>query len=233
MIPQNLLRRYIAFTREDEDAWCDLLIARFPLVRFVPELTYDEAHSPDPPPIRVFRHINECVGGNVDFFFAPPGWTLVYDWHTSTGRHFWSMSSRSLFWPNGYWWRCKRKEGRGDWGDPEPPFINRGDIVFRARMHFPEELKTIRAAMRLTTKVATNKLAQLRIDDPGWPVRLAEKGKGFDLWAGHHALEWARQDPGRVVGPLRDHRDRTMYCAYRPLDAVPAASLAVQDKSGP
>jgi hypothetical protein len=225
MIPQYLSRRYVAFTPQDDSDWCDLLVARFPNVRFVPRLSYDEQHSADPPPMRVLRHIRETDAEHINFYFTPPEWRFKYRWLARPERSFWTEDVNAIVWPNGYWWRSGMQDRAAKFGSPQPACIGRGEIVFRARAEFPEDRKTVQAALRLIKKVASNKLAEVRVDDPAWPAWMQPPGKGFDLWAGHHAMEWARQSPGRVLGPIQNPRSQNWWCGYRPIDAVPPETL--------
>ncbi len=190
--------RNIAFTEEDERAYCALLREVFPDVRYLdrPQRSYD---GPEPPEIGIYTRLVDCPAHTTDVIFDPdwrPAWKKTGKYQT------WSTTNYPY--PNAYiirsgriYQRRERSVVRGVEG-PDPPFLADGDIHFRCRKACPGDFKLAAKALRLIGKVATNK-RQVHLFYPSLEV-IGSREKGSELWIGHDAIRWLREDPERLTG---------------------------------
>jgi len=216
MIPQRLHSREIIFTAEDAAAYCDLLVAKEPSIRFLRELTAPEDLAKTKPSVGPVAHIRQAGGTRVEMFFPYPGWDA--DWELNDRGNGWTRASSSQTWPNGYWWNPSSGPLENSRKLPDGRvirYLGDGIIVFRARYSHPEELRRVDALLRLVSKVATRKgLQRFVITTPEEPPHIFTSGRLY--WAGHHAIAWARHSPDRYLACriLGDGR----VLGWRPLD---------------
>lgn len=103
-----------------------------------------------------------------------------------------------------------------DWGVPPPPSAtfrlgghiydkpvphpSAGDITFYGEKGNKEHEALAGRFFRILSKFVTNKknLVRVRVPSLEVTVRVGEKGMA-PHWCGHHAIEWARQEPNRVL----------------------------------
>lgn len=87
----------------------------------------------------------------------------------------------------------------------DPPTINYGEIFGSYEPWNPEHktfLSIVRRVWRIIGELTTNRckcghpLGNKLMD---WEVQLMEDAKGGDIWLGHHALEWCRAHPRRML----------------------------------
>ncbi len=190
--------RHIAFTREDEAAYCALLRVAFPDIRYLarPQRSHD---GPEPPEIGVYTRLVDCLAYTTHVIFDP-------DWRPAwrkTGKYK-TWSTTNYPYPNGYILRSgsirpgREKSGQRGVEGPVPPRLAGGDIHFRCRPACPGDFKLAARALRLIGKVATNK-RQVRLFYPSREV-IAYDEKGSELWIGHDAIRWLREDSERMTG---------------------------------
>ncbi len=203
--------RNIAFTREDEAAYCALLREAFPDVRYLdrPKGGHD---GPEPPEIGFYTRLVDCPASITDVIFDV-GWRPA--WRKQGKYQTWSATNYPY--PNAYIIRSgsiyPRSEKSGIRGveGPSPPSLDDGDIHFRCRPACPGDFKLAAKALRLIGKVATNK-RQVHLYYPSLEV-IGCREKGSELWIGHDAIRWLREDPERMTG-----YNAGMKIGRRPMD---------------
>ncbi len=189
--------RYIAFTKEDEAAYCALLREAFPGIRYLDKSRTGDKGS-EPPEIGVYTKLAECPAYYTDVIFDP-------DW-----RPAWKKRDDYPYWSNtnypqssAYIIRSRRidpwseKSGIRGVEGPVPARLSRGEIHFRCRPACPGDFKLAAKALRLIGKVATNK-RQVTLYYPSLEV-IGYSEKGSELWIGHDAIRWMREDPERMT----------------------------------
>ena len=203
--------RHIAFTREDEGAYCALLREAFPDIRYLdePRSGYD---GPEPPEIGFYTRLVDCPASITDVIFDPD-WRPL--WSNETKYRTWSTTNHPY--PNAYIIRSgsiypwSEKSGIRGVEGPSPPSLAEGEIHFRCRVACPGDFKLAAKALRLIGKVATNK-RQVHLFYPSLEV-IGNREKGSELWIGHDAIRWLREDPERMTG-----YNAGMKIGLRPMD---------------
>ncbi|MBT3931815.1 MAG: hypothetical protein HOF34_13965 [Rhodospirillaceae bacterium] len=192
----RLPRRHVVFTRRDEQAYLDVLRARFPSVRVYLNPDSDEAKGPEPPEVPLLTTVPERFSTFLDFAFSP-GWKPTWTWNESSR----SGSMGPLSYPNGSMLRGRargKSRRRPDLGPGfDPPTFDVGEIYFRCRKDVPEDMKVARAALRLIGKVASNQ-NQIVVHYPTLENRgPVEKGSWW--WIGNDARQWLLDQPDRMT----------------------------------
>jgi hypothetical protein len=165
--------RHIAFTREDEEAYCALLREAFPGIRYLEKPGTND--GPEPLEIGFYTRLVDCPAYFTDVIFDPD-WRP--DWEKTGKYQTWSTTNYPE--PNAYILRSGRKRPRreksgirGEEG-PVPPHLLGGEIHFRCRPACPDDFKLAGKALRLIGKVATNKrqvtLYYPSLDVVGYPL---------------------------------------------------------------
>ncbi|WP_341705408.1 hypothetical protein [Ferrovibrio sp.] len=158
----------------------------------------DRAQTPEPPVITLHDHLLDTRPrpmGTVMMVFDP-------DWQPS----FRKISTEIGREPEDWRW--------GLTGEPPLPYVAfglgghvfeqpvphpyKGAIHFYTEPHNGEQAAMMGRFFRLFGKFATNRKGLVRVRVPELTVT-APVGKGQPDWCGHHALEWARQNPSRVL----------------------------------
>lgn len=151
-----------------------------------------------PPKLQIHRHLFDIrchpFHSDLRFMAFDPDWqpqferfhhfgTPETDWH-------WSLLPPPfpfvMFYPGGH---------LRDWPVPHP---DTGYIHFYATPKNKEHLALAARFFRLFGKFATNRKGLCRVRLPSYEVTLATL-EGSPQWCGHHAMEWTRGDPKRVM----------------------------------
>lgn len=203
--------RQFVLMREDIGRYSDLLIEAFPGMRFFERYPHNEEGPPD---LAVYRSLRDFDGQATEIVFAAADW--VPEWKRSERTGWWVLANRPGF--NG---RIDRGSGNVltktavfDGRERTLEYLSDGRIYFRCRKWAPEELKAARKALRLLTKVATNKVAPT-----WWPSGRQPHGviSGDTTWCGHNALRWVIGHPDRRLRCMQTNSEE--LCGYRPLGA--------------
>ncbi|MFZ5530550.1 MAG: hypothetical protein ACOY4U_05815 [Pseudomonadota bacterium] len=160
----------------------------------------DNVSTPEPPELPMARHLLDTQVGpssRVKMVFDP-AWQPQFKKSTHV---FYGMA------PDGWRWSfpappapCAMFRLGGGIYDEPVPHPSTGDITF-----YIEKNKAYQALagrfFRLLSKFTTNKKNLVRVKVPSMEVTVPVGGKGDFAtgWCGHHAIEWARQEPNRVL----------------------------------
>lgn len=206
----NMPGREFVLTREDIGRYSDLLVEAFPDVRFFDSYP---SKKEGPPELAIRHSLRECGDRAIEIVFAAADW--VPEWKRSESTGWWLLAN------------CPGFNGRFEAGceiytkkrvvDGEPrelEYIYGGRVYFRCRKWAPEELKAARKALRLLTKVATNKVVATRWPSGDQPNKCP---KGSWTWCGYDALRWVSEHPDRRLACWRAPRDE--FQGDRPLGA--------------
>lgn len=192
----SLPGRHVVFTWRDEQAYLDLLRARFPSVRVYLNPLSSEIEGPEPPVVPMLTTVPERFSTFLEFAFSP-GWKPTWERDERSGE--WRM--RGFGYPNGTMLRCratKKCKRRSDLGPGfDPPTLDEGEIYFRCRKDVPDDLKLARAALRLIGKIASNRnqvVVQYPILENRGPLE-----KGSFWWIGNDARRWLLEEPDRMT----------------------------------
>jgi hypothetical protein len=192
----SLPGRHIVFTWQDEQAYLDLLRARFPSVRVYLNPVSSALYGPEPPEVPLLTRVPERFSIFLEFVFSPE-WKPAWEWDEKSGK--WYMGG--LAYPNGTMLRCRtvtkpthRPETDSGFG---PPVLMEGEIYFRCRKDVPEDMKIARSALRLIGKVASNR-NQVVVQYPTLEVRGSVE-KGGWWWIGNDAKRWLLEEPDRMT----------------------------------
>lgn len=190
--------RYFVFTEEDERRYFALLAEAFPTMRVMDEPINALVGEERPPPVLVHSSIAECRRGQIEIIFDAD-WQPV--WGVDRRYIFWSLNTVPF--PNGLYLRgggvlpAQERSRQSDVEGPAPEELLEGRINLRARRGVESDRKTISKAMRLMAKVASNRNI-MTVRFPSLEV-IGRFEKGYMLWVGHDAREWAREDSRRML----------------------------------
>ncbi len=200
--PLHMPQRYFIFSPKDEAAYDALLHQAFPGIRYHDWYDTRELHKHEPPNLVLYDRISECKRPYVDVIIDPE---YKLCWQKICGlfdESYWKMTDT---YPNATIERSRacleasvmvinRKTC------PLPPRIGEGLIYFRCLRDEKAQRSLAAKAIRLISKVATNKNVLL-VNYPSLEVRWKVETGGH-YWFGFDALDWCRQDPERMLGFL-------------------------------
>jgi hypothetical protein len=161
----------------------------------------DQAQTPEPPELLMASHPLDAgvgPGDTVMMRFAPlwePRW---YKYQTRLGLA-----------PEYWQWRfpvdpppfVSFNFGGRIYDDPVP-HPGRGDITFYGLNKNKEHLALASRFFRILGKHVTNRKGLVRVKVPSLEVTVPVES-GSPTWCGHHAIEWAREAPDRVLFYVR------------------------------
>lgn len=212
---QFFRRRHIAFASEDEEAYCELLRKKAPNIRFVNDLDYKDREAEAPPGHVANRSVAACKL-HVTILFAPSDdWQPHYEKVQTERGPLWSLRYPGRLHGR---WRRTRPHAEGGREPPTykgpriPPGVGQAWLYFSGQRTDTDGVKLAGELIRLVSRVATNKLLFVRTERQEVPEPVLRGGM---LWAGFHAIEWARQSPDRILGW---NRAEAHSYGYRPLD---------------
>ncbi|MCW0236142.1 MAG: hypothetical protein OJJ21_21270 [Ferrovibrio sp.] len=120
------------------------------------------------------------------------------------GRYGMSEDQWCWDWPDPPQPSARLKLG-GNIYDTPVPHPSVGDITFHGQNKNKEHMALAGRLFRILSKFTTNKknLVRVRVPSMEVTVPLGSKGNFAPDWCGHHAIEWARQEPNRVLCYVR------------------------------
>ena len=196
-------RRHFVFSREDAAAFSELLRDAFPDVRFFDAPTQREiaSENPTPPELHILRSLADARQPQVDIQFDPH-WKP--QWKPPGAANWWVLMAAP--WPSG-----EVDLGGGVFQNRDgPPHMAGGYVYFRCEPGNKAHASLASKALRLISKIATNRYQAVRY--PSYEV-IWSLDKGGLFWLGHHAIRWARESPDRLL-----HYSSHQKIGYRPLD---------------
>ncbi len=164
----------------------------------------DNVTTPEPPELPMASHLLDTQVGPsslVNMVFDP-AWqpqfeksTHVFPRHNSAGWR-WSFSDPPA--------PCVMFRLGGGVYDEPVPHPSTGDITFYIERK-KENQELAERFFRILNKFATNKknLVRVRVPSMEVTVLVGTKGAITTQWCGYHAIEWARQEPNRVLFYVR------------------------------
>lgn len=184
------------YAAADETAFCDLLLARFPAMRFIDNDTGDATRQPDIE-MRLHRRLDECPGRSVTLIVPPDDWRPMYRPGTSSR---WYLTNRPF--PSGRYLRSRPQPG-GPFHYPDhveysPPHLDYSDISVAC---WPGDKEQLRTAGQLVRLFASPKIVTRKVDVVSYPdYRLLSRVERHAyLRFGFHALAWAAEHPERML----------------------------------
>lgn len=193
----------------DED-WYDFgcaLAEAFPEARYY--LRPDDINTPkemwttpEPPILTLRKHLSDLERGDWMVAHEP---VMVFDprWQPRWKKYYYPAEAAV---PEEWWWilipppHPSVRFRLGGYIREQPvPHPDLGDLEFYATPKNKEHLALAARVFRLFAKFATNKKGLVRVRVPSLEVTVPLENRGSPFWCGHHAIEWAREDPRRVL----------------------------------
>jgi hypothetical protein len=201
--PVAFRQRSVVLSLVDQCAFSDLLVQEFPEVRFNdwPSNSGTSAEDPMPPPVAIHRSLADCTNMRVSIIFDPD-WSP--QWSRIAPGGFWVLHNSPI--PNGEIDRGRLFQRTAT----QPPHLCEGSIYIRCEKDNREHVRLAGRVLRLVNKIAINRSQSVRY--PSLEV-IGRAGKGSNLWIGHDAARWAREEPDRML----DYHPRSKI-GTRPLD---------------
>ncbi|WP_370156256.1 hypothetical protein [Ferrovibrio sp.] len=200
--PTNIRGREVCMLARDWDDFGQAVAETWPQARYYVERDYVNdteswQHGPEPPPVQFFPTLGDACRYPYRarfrvIVFDPDwqpqhrktrsGWAKV-DWY-------WLLRPPPhpsvRIWPGGYI------------RDRPVPHPDTGEIHFYLTPKDKAQLALAARFFRLFEKFAAGRKGLVRVRLPGYEVT-APVAKGSPFWCGYHAIEWAREDPKRVL----------------------------------
>lgn len=154
---------------------------------------------PEPPDFPHYAHLLDTLVGprdTVDMVFDP-------NWQPQLRKDFGgyglSKDQWCWFWPSNPPPSATFRLGGYIYNSPVP-HPSTGDITFYGEKGNKEHEALAGRFFRILSKFTTNKENLVRVRVPSMEVTVPVGAKGgAPHWCGHHAIEWARQEPHRVL----------------------------------
>jgi len=193
--------RRFCLSREDLDAYAELLLEAVPNIRFF-RLSFEQEQNAKQRPVLTFhKDFASAKYGQLQIIWSPDTWDPQLILHD----RFQEWRYAPFPWPNGTI-ACSGKVN-ASFGANQP-YMEEGSIYFRCRKGNDEDKRTARKGLRLSTKVASNR-RQAMVALPSMKV-MKKWDKGRDLWIGHHARQWLLGDPMRITETFGGHGQRAI-----------------------
>lgn len=200
--PTNIRGKEVCMLPQDWHDFGRAVAETWPQARYYAEPDY--INDPDarqcgpvPPPIPLFSTLGEACsypyranrrGMVFDANWRPRFWKA--ESHREGGGWYWRLlpppHPSVRFWPGGYI------------RDRPVPHPDTGSIDFYLTPKDKEHLALAARFFRLFGKFATNRKGLVHVRVPELTVTVPVD-KGQPSWCGHRAIEWARQEPDRVL----------------------------------
>lgn len=194
-------KQQIVFLPEDDAAYFDLLTEAFPNIRFI-NWSYILPKG-ERPPSKTVRTLAECLPSSeqVSIVFDP-SWSPREAWTSeSTGQEDdcrWRLTGPAPY-PNGEY---ERSSGVQSFGHVPASATESAECIFDTRLYFRHlasneaDARTVRKALRLFSKIASNR--NLMVVNP-YTGKVVVPDARHGPWIGHHARRWCLEKPGRFL----------------------------------
>lgn len=222
-------RKEIVLLPEDDAAYFDLLSEAFPDIRFLNKPYYLPKGTR--PMAKTARTFAECprTHGRI-FIVFDPSWTPTWKSEERDDRCIWVLTG-PIPYPNGEY-ECSA----GVWSFGQVPaseteaaeYIPDGRLYFRYLAGNEADAQTVRKALRLFSKVASNR--KLMWVNP-YTGKVGVPDIRYGPWIGHHARRWCLEKPGRFLAGWDN--DPAHPRAFLPWPAGAKAPPVEQDQPWP
>lgn len=193
--PTNIRGKEACMTAKDWQDFGDALQEKYPQARYFRDIGRD-VQGEKPPEIVMYRHLAAVPARFLDRI------TMVFDpfWRPTFFKFFYDEEKFPEKWnwvlyppPHPTVWIAL---GNAVWTEQGPPHHRVGHLHFYMTPKSKEHAALAARFFRLFGKFATNRgLAHVRYPD----YLTTPADKGLDLWCGHDALRWTREDPKRFL----------------------------------
>lgn len=186
--------RYVALLRSEWVEFARALGTEMPEMKFRRRPDHGEHQGEHPPHMRIDtllhfftqeQKIPWCLEFNFDPAWTPNWYRENEGWRTKTPEM-----------PSGYIYGY----GYGETGGDER-YLGQSEIHIRCRPDHKNDFALARRFYKMLERFTTNR-DQVRFDRSCLRL-LGVMRKGSDLWVGHEAIEWAKQDPLRFISGTR------------------------------
>lgn len=204
--PTHIRGKEVCMLEQDWRDFGHALAETWPQARYYAERDYVNdtdswQQGAEPPPVRFFPTLGEACAypyraGHRVMVFDP-------DWQP---QHY---KARSAWTTVDWYWRLRPPphptvhiRPGGYIRDQPVPHPDTGTIDFYVTPKDKVHLALVARFFRLFGKFATNRKGLVHVRVPELTVT-APVGGGQPSWCGHHAIEWAREEPNRVLFYVR------------------------------